>query len=80
MPKTHENLTLHITEVNKMKKFRIKGSTETVKANCMKQALLKLVDADGEFTYKNHWYTRSKRKAWCEFETPWGYKGIVEEI
>lgn len=62
------------------RKFRIEGSTEIVKASCMKQALLKLVDPEGDFTYKNHWYTKSNRKAWCEFETSYGYKGIVKEV
>ncbi len=63
-----------------MKSFRIKGSTETVKATCMKQALLKLVDTDGDFTYKNHWYTKSNRKAWAEVETSYGYKCVVIEV
>ena len=63
-----------------MKNFRIKGTWYTVKANCMKQALLKLVDEDGDFTYTRHWYTRSNRKSWCTFETTYGYKGIVEEV
>ena len=63
-----------------MKKYRIRGTWFQVSASCMKNALRKLVDEDGEFRYKNHWYTRSNRKAWAEFETPWGYKGIVEEI
>ena len=52
----------------------------TVKATSLKQALLKLVDADGDFTYRAHWYTRSNRKSWAEFETSYGYKGIVEEV
>lgn len=63
-----------------MKRYRIKGNTEIVKAPCMKQALKKLVDTDGDFIYKNHWYTRSNRKAWAEFETSYGYKGIVQEL
>lgn len=63
-----------------MNEYRIKGSMMTVKASCMKQALLKLVDECGEFTYRNHWYTRSNRPAWCEFETSYGYTGIVEEV
>lgn len=63
-----------------MKQYRIKGATEIVKASCMKQALKKLIDADGDFIYQNHWYTRSNRKAWAEFETSYGYKGIVEEV
>ena len=63
-----------------LKAYRIKGTTEIIRANCMKQALLKLVDNDGDFVYKNHWYTRNNRKAWAEFETVYGYKGIVEEI
>lgn len=46
----------------------------------MKQALLILVDPDGNFTYKNHWYTKSNRKSWAEFETSYGYSGIVQEI
>lgn len=63
-----------------MKKYRIRGSVEIVKASCIKQALLKLVDEDGDFTYKSHWYTKSHRKSWAEFETSYGYKGILEEI
>jgi len=63
-----------------MRWWRIKGNTEKVSAQCAKQALIKLVDADGDFTYKNHWYTRSNKKAWVEFETSYGYKGIVEEV
>ena len=42
-----------------MKSYRIKGLWYTVKASCMKQALYKLVDSDGDFIYRNHWYTRS---------------------
>lgn len=63
-----------------LKNYKIKGSTEKIQAHCMKQALLKLVDKDGDFVYKNHWYTRSNRKAWAEFETSYGYKGVVEEV
>lgn len=63
-----------------MRSWRIRGTWFTVKAASAKQALLKLVDADGDFTYRNHWYTRSNRKAWAEFETSYGYKGIVEEV
>ena len=63
-----------------MKKFRIRGTWYTVSAACMKQAILKLVDEDGNFTYKIHWYTRSNRKSWAEVETDWGYKCVVEEV
>ena len=63
-----------------MKSFRIRGTWYTVKASCMKQALLKLVDEDGDFVYTRHWYTKSKRKSWAEFETGYGYKGILEEV
>lgn len=63
-----------------MRRWRIKGCTEIITAQCAKQALLKLVDADGDFTYRNHWYTGSNRKAWAEFETSYGYKGIIEEV
>lgn len=63
-----------------LKDYKIKGSSEKIQAHSMKQALLKLVDNDGDFVYKNHWYTRSNRKPWAEFETSYGYKGIVEEI
>lgn len=63
-----------------MKKFRIKGNTEIIIASCMKQALCKLVDPDGDFVYRNHWYTKSNKKSWAEFETSYGYKGIVEEL
>ena len=64
----------------KMREFRIKGLWYTVKATCLRQALKKLVDEDGDFTYTPHWYTRSNRKSWAEFETSYGYKGIVEEV
>ena len=63
-----------------MKQYKIKGNTEVVKAGCMKQALYKLIDPDGDFVYRNHWYTRSKRKAWAEVETSYGYKCIVVEV
>lgn len=63
-----------------MKKYRIRGLWYTVEASCMKKALLKLVDPDGDFTYRNHWYTGSNRKAWAEFWTSYGYHGIVEEV
>lgn len=63
-----------------MKTYRIKGLWYTVKATCMKQALLKLVDSEGDFTYTHHWYTNSNRKAWCEFRTSYGYEGILEEV
>lgn len=32
-----------------MKRFRIKRHTEIVKASCMRRALYKLVDSDGDF-------------------------------
>lgn len=63
-----------------MKSYRIRGLWYTVKASCMRQAILKLVSEDGDFTYKNHWYTRSNRKAWAEIETSYGYKCIVDEV
>lgn len=63
-----------------MKQYRIRDLWYTVKANCMKQAILKLVDSDGDFVYKNHWYTRSNKKAWAEVKTNWGYECIVEEV
>lgn len=63
-----------------MKEYRIRGTWYTVKASCIRQALLKLVDADGDFTYSPHWYTKSRRKSWAEFETSYGYKGILEEV
>lgn len=63
-----------------MKKYRIRGTWYTVPASCMKQAILKLVSGDGDFTYRNHWYTRNSRKAWAEVETSYGYKCIVEEV
>mgnify|MGYP001622910727 len=62
------------------RRFRIKDTTEIIEANSMKQALLILVDPDGDFTYKNHWYTKSNRKSWAEFETSYGYSGIVQEV
>ena len=63
-----------------MKQYRIRGSLLIIKASCMKQAILKLVDEDGDFVYRHHWYTRSNRKAWAEVETGYGYKCIVEEV
>lgn len=65
-----------------MKQFRIRGlNSYTVKASCLKQAILKLVcDADELKFYTPHWYTRSHRKSWAEFETTYGYSGIVEEV
>lgn len=62
------------------KKFRIRGSSEIIEATCIKKALLTLVDEDGDFTYTPHWYTRSNRKSWAEFETSYGYKGVLEEV
>lgn len=46
-----------------MKEYRIKGTWYTVKASCIRQALKKLVDEDGDFIYTPHWYTRSNRKS-----------------
>lgn len=46
-----------------MKLYRIRGTWYTIKANCIKDAIKKLVDKDGDFVYKNHWYTKSNRKA-----------------
>lgn len=63
-----------------MREYRIRGSVEIVKASCIKQALLKLVDGDGDFVYQAHWHTKSRRKSWAEFETSYGYKGILEEV
>lgn len=63
-----------------MKQFRIQGTWYTVKAACIKQALLKLVDSDGDFKYTKHFYTRSNRKSWAEFETSYGYTGVIEEV
>ena len=62
-----------------MKHFRIRGTQYTVKASCLKQAIIKLVE-EKDFTYRAHWYTRSNRKAWAEVETGYGYKCIVEEV
>ena len=75
-------LTKEITpqEVRDMRKWRIRGTWFTVNASCAKQALLKLVDSDGDFVYKNHWNTKRNTKSWAEFETSYGYKGIVEEV
>ena len=66
--------------LNMKKRFKIRGFWYTVEASCIKQALLKLVDGDGDFVYKAHWYTRSNRKSWAEFETSYGYKGIIDEV
>ena len=80
-PSSIPKLTGHRPERKKeMKNFRIRGTWYTVKATCLKQALLKLVDSDGDFTYRPHWYTRSNRKSWAEFETGYGYRGVVEEV
>ena len=62
------------------RRFRIKDTTEIIEANSMIQAFLILVDPDGDFTYKNHWYTKSNRKSWAEFEISYGYSGIVQEV
>lgn len=67
-------------EKEKMKSFRIRGTWYTVKASCLKQAIIKLVTEEGDFTYTPHWYTRSDKKSWAEFETSYGYRGIVEEV
>ena len=32
-----------------LKAYRIKGTTEIIRANCMKKELLKLDDSDGDF-------------------------------
>lgn len=45
-----------------MKQFRIRGTWYTVKATCIKQAILKLVDNDGDSKYTKHFYTRSNQK------------------
>ena len=34
-----------------MRKFRIRGTWYIVRASCLKQALIKLVDEDGDFRY-----------------------------
>ena len=62
-----------------MKQYRIRGSIEIIKASCMKRAIEILVDKE-DFVYRHHWYTKSKRKAWAEVETGYGYKCIVEEV
>ena len=62
------------------RRFRIRGNTEIVNATCLKQALYKLVDEDGDFTYIPHWYTKTNKKSWASFETSYGYSGIVEEV
>ena len=80
MNRTTDRTTATGREGENMREYRIRGSVETVRASCLKQALLKLVDADGDFTYTPHWYTRSRRKSWAEFETSYGYKGIIEEV
>ena len=63
-----------------MKKFKLRGSSLVVEAPCLKRALLLLVDPDGDFTYRAHWYTKSGRKSWADFETGYGYAGVVEEV
>ena len=62
-----------------MKQYRIKGSMEIVKASCMKRAIEILVEKD-DFVYRNHWYTRSNKKAWAEVWTGYGYHCFVEEV
>lgn len=63
-----------------MRLFKIRGSGHIVKAPCLKRALYLLVDPDGDFTYRPHWYTKSGCKSWAEFETSYGYAGVVEEV
>ena len=63
-----------------MRKFRIRGLWYEVSANCLRDALKKLVDSDGDFQYTPHWYTRTNRKSWASFTTSYGYTGIVEEV
>lgn len=63
-----------------MKSYRIRGTWYTITASCMSQAIKKLVDPYGDYTYRNHWYTKSNRKSWAEVETSYGYSCIVEEV
>lgn len=63
-----------------MRYYRIRGTTEIIKASCMNEAIRKLVDNDMNFVYKNHWYTKSNRMAWAEVVTDYGYRCIVDEI
>ena len=63
-----------------MRNFKIRGLWYTVKATCLRDALRKLVDADEDFVYTPHWYTRNNRKSWASFEISYGYKGVVEEV
>ena len=62
-----------------MKRYRIRGSVEIIKASCMKRAIETLVEKE-DFVYRHHWYTRSNHKAWAEVWTGYGYYCIVEEV
>ena len=63
-----------------MKKFRIKGNTEIIAASCMKQALCKLVDPDGDFVYRNHWYTKSNKSHGQNLKHPMGTRGLLKNF
>ena len=63
-----------------MKCYRIIGSTEIIKASCLKQAIRILVTPDSDFQYTPHWYTKSNRLSWAEVSTDYGYDCIVEEV
>lgn len=64
-----------------MRHFRIKGSTYTVSASCLLDAIRKLVCKDEELAgYERHWYTRVNRLSWAKVRTTYGYECIVEEV
>lgn len=63
-----------------MKTFRVKDWPLVVNARTLKDAIFKLVDRDGNFTYRPHWYSHSDRKSWAEVTLVDGYVCIVEEL
>lgn len=64
-----------------MRHWRIKGSTYTVGAPCVREAIRKLVCDDDELAgYTRHWYTRTNRLSWAEVRTTYGYNCIIEEV
>lgn len=65
---------------DRMKTFHVKGWPLIAEARTLKDAIFKLVDRDGGFTYRPHWYSHSDRKSWAEVTMTDGYVCIVEEV
>lgn len=68
-----------------MKKFRIVSDgwkSLPLRANCLKDALMKYVEYNPNrlTKWKVHFYTKSKKLSWAEFETDYGYCGRIEEV